>query len=292
MQQTQEGSQLRQFLPIFPSPGNHEIDQQELLDDKTKTDREELSLKIYMQLFRPLYPRQQNWADGKHWYSADYGDMHIVSLSLFRWFAWPAAEKPGWYLFDDIEAGSPQYKWLKSDLLNSRDQKYKWITMHWHMFNRSNDLKVPFTDPVPLGNDPHRMTYPAEEDYLLRDFKPLVEKFGVDAVSYGHSHVYERYRIHGTHYIEAASTGNNYRNPKDPPCSPNGFCPEFEENRFRSFLLVLVDPHMGMTGQGIQASMETNRIGALGRVFDSFVISPANRWASEARRANGKGSGM
>jgi len=274
MQQTQEDCQLLQYLPIFPSPGNHEIDQQELLDDKTKTDREDLSLRIYLQLFRPLYPRQQYWPDGKHWYSVDYGDMHIVSLSLFRWFAWPAVERPGWYLFDDIEAGSPQYKWLKRDLPKARGLKYKWIAMHWHMFNRSNDLKVPFTDPVPIFQDPNRMTYSAAEDYLLRDFKPLLEKYGVDAVSYGHTHVYERYRINGIHYIEASSNGNNYRSPNDPRCSPNGYCPEFEENRFRSFLLVSVDPHSGMVGQGIQASVEANRIGSLGRVFDSFPISP------------------
>ena len=292
MQQTREGAQLLQYLPIFPSPGNHEVDQQELLDDKTKTDREELSLKIYMQLFRPLYPRPQYWANGKHWYSVDYGDMHIISLSVFRWFAWPAAEKPGWYLFDDVEAGSPQYKWLKKDLPNARDQKYKWITMHWHMFNRSHDLEVPFTDPVPLSHDPNRMTYPAEEDYLLRDLKPLLEKYGVNAVSYGHTHVYERYRINGIHYIEAASNGNNYRSPNDPPCSPNGYCPEFEENRFRSFLLVSVDPQKGITAQGIQASMETNRIGSLGRAFDSFPISHPNRSIQNGRRGIEKGSGV
>jgi hypothetical protein len=102
-----------------------------------------------------------------------------------------------------------------------------------------------------------------------------LEEYGVDAVSYGHTHVYERYRINGIHYIEAASNGNNYRTPNDPPCSPNGYCPEFEENRFRSFLLVSLDPHAGMAGQGVQASVEANRIGGLGRVFDSFPISPA-----------------
>jgi hypothetical protein len=43
------------------------------------------------------------------------------------------------------------------------------------------------------------------------------EKHGVDAVSYGHTHVYERYRIYGIQYIEAASNGNNYLSPNDPP---------------------------------------------------------------------------
>jgi hypothetical protein len=85
--------------------------------------------------------------------------------------------------------------------------------------------------------------------------------------------------------------GNNYRSPNDSPCSPNGYCPEFEENRFRSFLLVSVDPHKGMTAQGIQSSMETNRIGSPGRVFDYFLISHPNRSIQEAQRGSGKGSG-
>jgi hypothetical protein len=77
-----------------------------------------------------------------------------------------------------------------------------------------------------------------------------------------------------------------------PPCFPNGYFPEFEENRFPSFLLVSVDPPRAMEGQGIQASVEANRIGSLGRVFDPFLISHPNRSIHEARRGNGKGSGM
>jgi hypothetical protein len=59
-------------------------------------------------------------------------------------------------------------------------------------------------------------TYPADQDYLLRDIKPLYEKYGVNAVSFGHSHVYERYCFNGVNYIEAASIGNSYVNPSDP----------------------------------------------------------------------------
>ena len=271
MQQTGDGCKLLQYIPIYPSPGNHEIDAQEQLMDKRLADRDRMSMSIYMQLFRPLYPEQEYRANGKHWYSMDYGDLHIVSLSVFRWFAWKPEEAPGWFLFDDIKAGSPQYNWLRADL-ESKKAKYTWVTMHWHMFNRGTDVQVPFTDPTPSVNEPGRMKYPGEKDYLQRDIKPLFENYGVNAVSYGHSHVYERYIINGVHYIEAATIGNNYRSPDDP-YEPHGNRPVVEENRFRSFMLVSIDPATGMTAQGIQASVEKDGFGTVGRVFDGFTIA-------------------
>jgi hypothetical protein len=220
MQQTTDGARLMQYIPTFPSPGNHEIDEQDRLKDPSLSDRQKLNLKIYMQLFRPLYPKQQYGADGKHWYFADFGDLHIVSLSLNRWFGYAKETPPGWFLLDGIKAGSPQYNWLKKDLKDVEKKKYIWVTEHWHMFNRpSQATDVPYTDPV-LVNGVE--TYPADQDYLLRDIKPLYEKYGVNAVSFGHSHVYERYLFNGVNYIEAASIGNSYVNPSDPLHSGQG----------------------------------------------------------------------
>ena len=93
----------------------------------------------------------------------------------------------------------------------------------------------------------------------------------MDAVNFGHSHVYERYQINGVNYIEAASIGNNYRGTADP-YHPSGNLPVVEENNFRSIMLVHVGAD-GMTAKGVQASMEENGIGYIGRVFDSFTIA-------------------
>lgn len=276
MQQTTGDTRLLQYTPIFPSPGNHEINEQERLTDKTLADRSKLSLKIYMQLFRTLYPEQQYEPNGKHWYSVDYADLHLDSLSILRSFGWPATEKPGWFMFDDIKASSPQYQWLQHDLETAKSRKYKWVTQHWHMYNRRDDVCVPYTDPVPSPDNPDLMLYPSQDDYLQRDIKPLFEKYGVNGVSFGHSHVYERYLINGVNYIEAASIGNTYRVPTDPSCSPNGYCPVFENCNFRSFLLVSIDPASGMTAQGIQASEadDGSQTGGIGQVFDTFVLAP------------------
>ena len=154
------------------------------------------------------------------------------------------------------------------------------------MFNRpSQATNIPYTDPV-LVNGVE--TYPAEQDYLLRDIKPLYEKYGVIAVSFGHSHVYGRYLFNGVNYIEAASIGNTYENNSDPMYSGQGeqYPVKFTDCRFRSFLLVSTDPITGMTARGIQASapdpayvndadLQGNYIG---RVFDQFTVAPPFHW--------------
>jgi hypothetical protein len=277
MQQTAGGCRLLQYIPIFPCPGNHEVDDQRTMTDKRFARREAMSLRIYMQLFRPLYPDQEYGSNGRHWYSVDYGDLRLVSLSAFRWFAWPAHEKPGWFLFDDIGKGSPQYEWLKEDLITAQQRKYIWVSMHWHVFNRSRATQIPFTHPAPLPGTPDRVIYPTDEDYIFRDLKPLWEKNGVQAVSYGHAHVYERYTSKGIQYVEASSIGNTYRNGKDPKCSGQGGernCPFVDRCEFRSFLLVSLKPDEGLVGQGVQASVEADGKGHLGRIFDSFVMAP------------------
>ena len=67
-----------------------------------------------MQLFRPLYPEQRYKANGTHWYSADWGDVHIVSLSVLRWHPWNGLEAPGWFLFDDIRPDSLRSSGLRT----------------------------------------------------------------------------------------------------------------------------------------------------------------------------------
>ncbi len=277
MQQTADGCRLLQYMPLYPAPGNHEIDDQTLLSDRKLTAREKLSMRIYMQLFRPLYPDQQYGAGGRHWYSADYGDLHLVSLSLTRWFNWPATQAPGWYLFDDVKRGSPQFDWLEQDLAGVAVRQYIWVTQHWHMFNRATDVSVPYTDPVPSASDPEKMEYPADRDFLLRDLQPLFEEYGVNAVNFGHSHVYERYRVNGVSYIEAASIGNTYRTAKDPVCSPNGPCPEFEWLPTRTVMFVSIYPSTGITAEGVQSSIAADGLGALGWAIDSFQIAPTLR---------------
>lgn len=268
MQQTEGGSRLLQYIPVFPCPGNHEVTDQRVLADKARSlDRSLWDYGIYMQLFRPLYPDQQYGAGGKHWYSADFGDIHIVSLSAIRWHPWNGFEAPGWQIFDDIRPGSDQYEWLSRDL-SAASAGYIWVAMHWHMFNRGEDGHVPFSPPKVDPSDAAKAVYP-EPDACHAYLKPLFERHRVAGVSYGHSHVYERYLVNGVSYIEAASIGNSYRRPDDP-FHPSGCRPVVEENRFRSFMMLSFGSGRPLSGRGIQASAAPGVEGYVGRVFDSF----------------------
>ena len=154
--------------------------------------------------------------------------------------------------------------------LKTADSKYKWVVMHWHMVNRGDDGYFPASAPVQDTANPDKVIYP-DGDYCWDVLRPLYEEYKVNGVNYGHSHVYERYLINGVNYIEAATIGNNYRATNDP-FHISGNQPVVESNAFRSICLVHVGED-GMTGRGIQASMEDNGVGFIGRVFDTFTIA-------------------
>ena len=70
---------------------------------------------------------------------------------------------------------------------------------HFHILNRGGDVQFNLCDPVIDENG--KATYPHDHGGMLMD---LFSENHVNAVSFGHSHVYERYFYKGTHYIEAA----------------------------------------------------------------------------------------
>lgn len=258
--QQQNGAELLQYCPLFFAPGNHEVD-----DMRVGTDRKfsqfdnNWNWSIFMQLFRPLYPDINSGLHGKRWYSADYSDLHIVSLSIQRWAAWGAYEAPGWRLVDPIGPDSPQFKWLQQDLA-STSVPFKWVIQHWHLLNKGYDVQCPLCQPVltPDGT----VSYPQDHTSLLMD---TYGKYGVNAVSYGHSHVYERYFTCNTHYIEAANFTICYRGVLEPP-HPSGLLPIVEDNSQHSFLMVARNSS-GLYATGYYADS--------GIAFDTYQIANA-----------------
>lgn len=270
LSQDNDNCRLMQYMPIFYTPGNHEVDDQRVCTDKEiAKNPDNWNWSIYMQLFRPLYPEQQYKVGGKHWYSVNYGDLHLSAINVHRWQSWGGFEAPGWFTYDDIGPDSDQAKWLEADL-SSDQSKYKWVVMHWHMLNRGEDGWIPVSKAVADPGNPENVVYP-DGDYCWDVLRPMYEAYKVDAVNFGHSHVYERYLINGVNYIEAASIGNNYRSANDP-YHPSGNHPIEENNLFRSIMMVHVGKE-GMVAEGIQASVENNGVGYIGRVFDRFTIA-------------------
>lgn len=257
--QQQSGAELMQYCPIFVCPGNHELDDLRVgMDKEFGMKDENWNWSVFMQLFRPLYPDPDTTLTGKRWYSVDYGDMHIISLSIVRWAMWGAYEAPGWRLVDSIAPGSPQSEWLRQDLDASR-AKYRWVIQHWHLLNKGTDVQNNLCQPV--INEKGEVSYPEDHGTYLME---LFEKGGVNAVSYGHSHVYERYYTRGTHYIEAAFMSICYRE-EDAPLHPSGLLPIVEDNSRRSFLMVERKEN-GLFGTGRYVSDHKE-------IFDQYQIA-------------------
>lgn len=230
--QQENGARLMQYAPLFFCPGNHEPDFMKCgRGVSAEESKSHWSWSIFMQLFRPLYPDIDTGVNGVRWYSVNYSDMHITSLSVNRLYHINGNGKPSWLLFDSIEPDSPQIKWLKDDLKND-NSKFKWVIQHFHILNRAWDAKFNLCAPVLDRNE--NAIYPNDRGEMLID---IFSEYGVNAVSYGHSHVYERYFTKGTHYIEAAYLSITFAGKGSKP-HPSGRLPVVEDNSRRSFVIL------------------------------------------------------
>lgn len=230
--QQRNGARLMQYAPIFICPGNHELDNTDVYAKKDLyEDEKNWTWSIFMQMFRPLYPEMGTGAKGKRWYSADYSDMHITSLSINRLCFWPYDKAPGWRMYDPITPDSDQIVWLKNDLESSHS-RYKWVIQHFHILNKGKDVQFNLCDAEIDENG--NATYPHDYGKMLMD---IYHDNKVNGVSFGHSHVYERYYHRGTHYIEAAYFSVCYRGEDEKP-HPSGLLPIVADNSRRSFLIV------------------------------------------------------
>ena len=257
--QQENGARLMQYAPLFFCPGNHEPNHMKCgRGIPIEESRSLWNWSIFMQLFRPLYPDPDTSINGVRWYSVNYADLHIVSLSINRLGHVNEYGKCGYLLVDSIEPGSRQLQWLKNDLERDRS-KFKWVITHFHILSKAWDAKFNLCAPV-IDNEGNA-TYPNDHGGMLID---IFSEYKVNAVSYGHSHVYERYFTKGTHYIEAAYLSITYAGSHDEP-HPSGNLPVVEDNSRRSFV-ILERKAGGLFASGYYADAEPV-------LFDAYQIA-------------------
>ncbi|MFM1843646.1 MAG: hypothetical protein RLZZ490_2389, partial [Cyanobacteriota bacterium] len=113
-----------------------------------------------------------------------------------------------------------QYQWLENELESPEFQqaKYKIVMFHHPPHSLGGNITPPYTAPqayeeyAPDGTMRHRRYhYPKNDDYIIRDLVPLLEKAGVQLVFYGHSHLWNRFQSpRGMHFLETSNVGNSY----------------------------------------------------------------------------------
>lgn len=202
--------------------------------------------------FREIFSLPDSGDGGKNYYALTFGDVRLVSLyvtNIWRTFNLdddargkyrerkadlknPEAWGYGQHIFERIDKGSKQYQWLENELNSDefKRAKFKMVMLHHPAHSLGANIVPAFTDPVPVivRNEQKeivsiRYEYPLEDDYIIRDVVPLLEKAGVQLVFYGHSHIWNRFLGKtGMHFLESSNVGNSYgaavaKNPRPVP---------------------------------------------------------------------------
>ena len=190
--------------------------------------------------YEEIFTLPKDSPGGEKYYAITFGDIRLISLYITNIWRTPnmGAGARGKYrerdedlndsmrwgygqhIFESIAPGSPQYKWLQSELRRQefQDAKYKIVMFHHPPHSLGDNIVPPFTDPTqtvsynPDGQiDSVRYEYPQENDYLIRDVIPLLESSGIQLVFYGHSHLWNRFvSPSGMHFLESSNVGNTY----------------------------------------------------------------------------------
>jgi hypothetical protein len=194
----------------------------------------------YEEIFSLPTTQLPDGSETQTYYAISFGDVRLVSLYVTQvWrspdltantkgryresqadLATPETWGYGQHIFEDIQAGSPQYEWLKQELASDefKSAKYKIVMLHHPPHTLGGNIVPAFTDPVRIENRAQDGTltavqyeYPKADDYLMRDLLPLLESANVQLVFYGHSHLWNRFvSSSGMHFLETSNVGNSY----------------------------------------------------------------------------------
>ncbi|WP_435354182.1 metallophosphoesterase [Emticicia sp. SJ17W-69] len=154
------GSNILGNTAIFPSPGNHEY-------YETTTGQVDRKINYFDIISVPNKGEMGGVSSNtKAYYSYNYGNIHFISLDSY-------GLDEGKYRF--YQPASTQYQWLMKDLASNTSL---WTIIFFH--------HPPYTKRSHDSN--------AEEELRLtrENLVPIFDKYKVDLVLSGHSHVYER----------------------------------------------------------------------------------------------------
>lgn len=214
-----KGAPLFQNIPIYPSLGNHEFGEE---DREGPYMDESLNLFNYLTIF--------SLPGNERYYSHDYGNTHFIHLNISRLWRLKPSKDPRWPLGDPIHKGSEQYRWLENDL---KRNKSKWTVVSFHhpIFGMGNNSSPPYCIPEKDENG----NYQYLKDILFDDLRPLLERYQVNLVMWGHNHIYEHYFYNGIHYVESSCIGNTYGLKKK---EAHDLKPEYQNSKDRTFTFV------------------------------------------------------
>jgi len=221
---------------------------------KEWTEDRSFNTKTYEEIFSLPTADLPGGGSTEQYYATSFGSVRLVSLYVTQVWRSPnlSPETKGRYrektadlsnpdtwgygqhIFEDIRKGSAQYSWLQQELASDafKNAEYKVVMLHHPPHTLGGNIVPAFTDPVAIETRAEDGTlksvqyeYPKENDYLIRDVMPLLEKANVQLVFYGHSHLWNRFVTPGgINLLETSNVGNSYGahlagNPRQVPAA-------------------------------------------------------------------------
>ena len=161
--------------PLFPAPGNHDYNDFYRFKASAQATHD---VPYYSIFSMPTKGEAGGVASNSQaFYSFDIGNIHFLSLDSY------GKENNETRLYDTLGA---QVEWIKKDLDAFKNKQRGWIVAFWH--------HPPFT----MGS--HNSDRENELVKIRENFIRILERYGVDLVLCGHSHLYERSRLMNGHY--------------------------------------------------------------------------------------------
>jgi 3',5'-cyclic AMP phosphodiesterase CpdA len=161
--------------PLYPAPGNHDY------HNDNPGRQNDHDVPYYKVFSMPIKGEAGGVAsETPSFYSYDYGNVHFLSLDSY------GHEDRATRLYDTL---GRQVQWIKADL--AANQNKEWIVAYWHHPPFSQGSRNSETDP--------------EMTAIRQNFIRILERYGVDLIICGHSHIYERSRMMGGFYNYQAS---------------------------------------------------------------------------------------
>ncbi|MBD2702388.1 metallophosphoesterase family protein [Spirosoma sp. BT702] len=171
---------------IYAIPGNHDYNNSPTLAENHNIP--------YFDIFNfPTNAEAGGVASGtKEWYSFDYGPIHFVMLDGYGRRNVGGIQRR----FYEDTLNHPQVIWLKEDLAKT-NKKWKIVYQHYPSYSQgSHNSENSSTD--------------ADMVAIRQVINPIMERFGVDMVITGHSHVYERsYPLHDLYSANSMTPYSN-----------------------------------------------------------------------------------
>lgn len=213
--------ELLKKYPLFPAPGNHDYHDVEFSQAVAQKTHE---VAYYQNFSMPVNGEAGGVpSNTKSYYSFDIGNIHFLSLDSY------GMEENALRLYDTM---SPQVQWIKKDLEANKNRG--WIIAFWHH------------PPYTMGS--HNSDKEKELIKIRENFIGILERYGVDLVLCGHSHLYERSRLLNGHYGLSQSFDSSRHNVSSSSGIYNGgknSCPYIKNSDSKGTVYVVA----GSAGQ-------------------------------------------